>query len=109
MRKEWIAIGAIRFAKKKRRGVSPVRVEELRREIEGGLDMTPIRVNALGDGTYVVRDGRHRIEAHIAAGISHILALVENLWERMRKAFRRTPHRLCGVFSFRQKNTYRFG
>ncbi len=87
MQEVWLPINALRFTAKKRRGVSPKRVEELRREIEDGNAVHPIRVHALGDGTYIVKDGRHRIQAHLAAGIASIAALVENLRERMRRWF----------------------
>ena len=76
-------IGLLRFSSRKRRGVSPKRIEELRIELERGLDVMPIRVNLLGDGTYAVKDGRHRIQAHIEAGISHIYAIVENSKSRL--------------------------
>lgn len=78
-----IAIKDLRFTEKKRRGVCARRVEELRRELEDGRDMTPIKVHALGDGTYVVEDGRHRIKAHLAAGVPFILAYVKDLIGRM--------------------------
>lgn len=58
---------------------------ELQEEIESGREMKPIRVHALHDGTYVVKDGRHRIEAHLAAGLTLIAAVIENLRERMRR------------------------
>ncbi|MDO8600776.1 MAG: ParB N-terminal domain-containing protein [bacterium] len=74
-----LSIGSLRFSEKKRRGVSEKRVEELRRLVEAGRDLPPIRVHALGDGTYVVRDGRHRIKAHLAAGIDCIFSIVENV------------------------------
>jgi hypothetical protein len=79
-----LPIEALRYTTKKRRGISPGRVEELRRAIESGEDVLPIRVNALGDGTYVVRDGRHRIQAHLEAGIGLIYAFVDNLGTRLR-------------------------
>jgi ParB-like chromosome segregation protein Spo0J len=84
----YLPLSVLRFTEKKRRGVSPRRVEELRRALEDGEDMHPIRVHALGDGTFVVEDGRHRIRAHLAAGITMILAIIQNL-ERMWRAFAR--------------------
>jgi ParB-like chromosome segregation protein Spo0J len=79
-----LPIEVLRYTAKRRRGISPRRVEELRQAIELGDDVLPIRVNALGDGTYVVRDGRHRIQAHIEAGIGFIYALVDNLGTRFK-------------------------
>lgn len=84
----YLPIEALHFTKKKRRGVSPKRVGELRQLIEMGSDLPPVRVHALGDGTYVVKDGRHRIQAHIAAGIMLIWAVVENIMRRVRNFFR---------------------
>lgn len=88
----WLPIDQLRFTAKKRRGISPKRVEELRQALEEGDDIRPIRVHALGDGTYIVKDGRHRIKAHIAAGLASIAAMVENLRERMRTWFAMLTH-----------------
>ena len=72
-------------------------------QIENGENIDPIRVNALGDGTYTIKDGRHRIQAHIAAGFSEILAFVENLSETIKRLvqniFRIFPSSL-GTFLF---------
>ena len=73
-----LPIELLRFTEKKRRGICSRRVEELRRLIEMDRDVFPICVRRLHDGTYVVRDGRHRIKAHLAAGINLIAAIVEN-------------------------------
>ena len=89
---EFLSIEFLRITSKKRRGVSAKRVEELRVEIEEGAEMTPIRVRALGDGTYVVKDGRHRIQAHLEAGISVIAAVIEDLATRMRNFWRKMRH-----------------
>ena len=83
-----LSINDLRHTRKKRRGVSPKRVEELRRLIETGEEVRPIKVHALGDGTYIVKDGRHRIQAHIAAGIMLIWAVVENIMRRLCNFFR---------------------
>ncbi len=83
-----LPIETLSFSRTKRRGISPKRVEELRRQIEVGRTMMPIRVCALGDGTYVVRDGRHRVQAHIEAGFQNILAIVENLANRIGRFLR---------------------
>ncbi len=77
-----VPITALRFTKKKRRGVSPRRVEEICQEIESGRDIHPIRVNALGDGTYTVKDGRHRIQAHCLLKLFYVYAVVENILAR---------------------------
>lgn len=79
-----LPIEALRYTTKKRRGICSRRVEEIRQALEFGEDIPPIRVNALGDGTYVVKDGRHRIQAHLEAGIGFIYALVDNLGTKLR-------------------------
>lgn len=84
----WIAVEAIRFVRKFGGGVCRHRVEELRVQLENGADMEPIRVNALGDGTFTVKDGRHRAQAYIAAGYSQILAYIENLPDIARRIIR---------------------
>ncbi len=95
-----LSIESLRFSRKKRRGVSPRRVQELQMEIEADIDYTPIRVNALGDGTYVVKDGRHRIQAHIEAGIDLIYAIIENTTSRILDWLRfiTDQPRISGVF-----------
>ena len=84
MREEWLTIECLRFSRKKRRGVSPKRVEELRQKLEAGEDIFPILVSELHDGTYVVSDGRHRIEAHLKAGVSLICARIKNIIEQLK-------------------------
>jgi len=83
-----LPISTLRFPAKTRGGVSPKRVEELRRALESGEEMFPIKVHALGDGTYVVRDGRHRIQAHLEAGISVIDAVIDNIIQIIKRAIR---------------------
>lgn len=78
-----LAMEHLRTTKKKKRGVCPRRIEELRIALEMGDDIPPIRVNAMGDGTFVVKDGRHRIGAHHAAGMTQIWAIVENIMRRL--------------------------
>lgn len=84
----FLPIGSLRFSREKRKGISPRRVEELREAIEREEDVMPIRVNALGDGTYVVKDGRHRIVASLEAGIHLIEALIENIDDLTKKLLR---------------------
>lgn len=51
----------------------------LRQAIEMGREIRPISVALLADGRYrIVGDGRHRCEAHIRAGCTHIEAIVIN-------------------------------
>jgi hypothetical protein len=83
-----LPVELIRTTNKKRRGVSPHRIREIEMEIERGDELLPIRVHALGDGTYIIKEGRHRFQAHIALGLAHILAIVENLIGRMWRCLR---------------------
>ncbi len=85
----YIALKALRFSEKAGSGVCPHRVEELRVEIENGAEIHPIRVNALGDGTYTIKDGRHRVRAYILAGFSEILAVIENTADRIKRLLRK--------------------
>lgn len=78
-----LSLEHLRTTKKKRRGICPRRIEELRIALEMGEDIPPIRVNAMGDGTFVVKDGRHRIGAHHAAGMTQIWVIVENIMRRL--------------------------
>ena len=93
-----LAIATLRCSKKKRRGICPHRTELLRMALEKGEEISPIRVNFMGDGTFTVKDGRHRIAAHKAALMSQIWAIVENIMRRIRhlRALART--RLAGLF-----------
>lgn len=90
----------LRFSVKKRRGVSPRRVEELRRQIESGHDVLPIRVRRIADGVYTVADGRHRIAAHLALGISFIEAYVTNLVDRIQRFFKNRGFKFFHGFLF---------
>jgi len=83
----YLPLSCLRFSTKKRRGVSPARVEELRKRLEQDIDVLPIRVRSLGDGTYSVADGRHRIAAHLLLGIDLIAACVVNLGRRLVRLF----------------------
>ena len=73
--------------KKGRGGICPHRVREFAYAIERGDDIPPIRVNALGDGTFVVKEGRHRTLAHRMVGMTQIWAIVENIIRRLLRKF----------------------
>ena len=75
----FVSVDLIRISPKRQKGISARRVEELRRRIENDGNVFPVRLCALGDGTYIVEDGRHRIQAYKNAGYTFILAVVENL------------------------------
>ena len=44
--------------------------------LESGNVFSPIKVDLMRDGTYRLRDGRHRTLAHLLNGRTHILAQV---------------------------------
>jgi ParB-like chromosome segregation protein Spo0J len=52
-------------------------VERIRRAIEAGADIEPVVLHELHDGQYIIRDGRHRLQAFELAGIGLVPALVK--------------------------------
>ena len=89
MRRIVVALEDIRISKKRTRGISDRRVDEIIDEIESGREMHPIRLSQLHDGTYTVEDGRHRVTAHRILGFGFIEALVENSTERLKRLWGR--------------------
>lgn len=85
----WVTIDMLRFERRFGGGVCRHRVEQMRMQIEKGVEMRPIRINALEDGTFTIKDGRHRAMAHIVAGFSQILAYIENLPDTIIKILHR--------------------
>ncbi len=75
--------------KKGRGGVCPHRINFFTSALERGDELEPIRVNALKDGAFVVKEGRHRTEAHRLAGLSQIWAVVENIMGRLLRGWTR--------------------
>jgi hypothetical protein len=98
-----LSIHALRTAKKKRRGVCHHRVEALRFLLESGEYIPPIRVNKLEDGTYTIKDGRHRVAAHRRAGMTQIWAIVENVMRPLQplRALCSTPTSVGLLFVFK--------
>lgn len=94
----FLPISSLHITEKKRKGVSSKRVEEIRRKIECGEEILPIKVFELGDGTYVVRDGRHRIKAHLEAGVHYIAAMVENSLRKITEEIKRRFRQFFGGF-----------
>ena len=70
----WAPLAHIRISTRGRRSISAAKVEQFRQWLEQGRDPPPVRLARLGD-IYVVRDGRHRIAAALAAG--HVLIEAE--------------------------------
>jgi len=72
---EWLSMKLIRRDPKKK--LDAKKVERLRQAVEAGREIRPIVVSRMEDGTYrIVGDGRHRYEAHLAAGCGVIAAKI---------------------------------
>lgn len=71
-----IVLDEVVIAKKRRRGVCLKTVERYRKLMEMGVEMPPVTVTQTIQGTYAVRDGRHRVMAARAAGEILIEAVV---------------------------------
>jgi ParB-like chromosome segregation protein Spo0J len=74
----WVPLAQIRISERRRRAISEATVERYRDWLEQGREAPPVRLERHGDA-FVVRDGRHRVAAALAAGHLHIEALVRRL------------------------------
>jgi hypothetical protein len=74
---QYLPVADVHMSAKNQRKVSQARVRQYAADMEWGSDFPPIRVLAVGDH-YVVRDGRHRLMAHIANNYPLIIAIVVN-------------------------------
>ena len=63
----WAPLAEIHISERALRGLSASTVEQYRGWLEQGREAPPIRIARVADG-YVVRDGRHRVAAALAAG-----------------------------------------
>jgi hypothetical protein len=89
----WIPLVQIRIGERRLRGVNAATVELYRRWLEEGREAPPVTLIRHGED-FVVRDGRHRVTAALAAGFGHICArLTELMWSRITAAFARTVGR----------------
>jgi hypothetical protein len=73
----WVPLAQIRISTRRRRGLSSATVERYREWLEQGREAPPVRLARDGDG-FVVRDGRHRVAAALAAG--HAVVKAELRW-----------------------------
>ena len=85
----WVTLAEIQISNRNSRSINQATVELFRRRLEQGHDPPPVRLARHGDA-YVVRDGRHRIAAALAAGHSAVEALLERIrgWLGRRSARR---------------------
>jgi hypothetical protein len=72
---ECVSLADVRIGKRRRRSVNAAKVEQFRQWLEQGRQAPPVRLVRDGAG-YVVRDGRHRVVAAVAAGYADIDAVV---------------------------------
>jgi ParB-like chromosome segregation protein Spo0J len=71
----YVAVNLIHVNPKKYRKLSEAKIQRYVQDFEHGDAFPPISVNNCGD-FYTVRDGRHRLQAQIRAGFTHIAVLV---------------------------------
>ena len=74
----WILLADVRMSERRRQGLSARKVELYRQWLEDGRQAPPVRIARDGDG-FVVRDGRHRAAAALAAGHVGIEAVLRRL------------------------------
>ena len=70
-----VSLADVRIGQRRRRSVNASKVEQYRQWLEQGRQAPPVRLARDGAG-YVVRDGRHRVVAAVAAGHADIDAVV---------------------------------
>lgn len=83
----WAPLAEIRLSNRSARGLSAVTVERYREWLEQGREAPPVRLARHGDG-YLVRDGRHRVAAALAAGHRFIEAEVRPIGRLLRRVKR---------------------
>jgi ParB-like chromosome segregation protein Spo0J len=89
----WAPLAQVRISERRLRSVSQSTVERYRSWLEQGREPPPLRLARQGDG-YVVRDGRHRVAAALAAGHTVVKAQVCRIATMARAAFRRRSRNL---------------
>jgi ParB/Sulfiredoxin domain len=72
----WVPLAEIRISERRARSINAAAVERYRLWLEQGLEAPAVRLARDGDG-YVVRDGRHRVAAALAAGHAGIEAEIQ--------------------------------
>ena len=74
----WVPLAQVRVGERRARSLSAATVERYRQWLEQGREAPPVRLVRLGD-EFVVRDGRHRVAAALAAGHLDIKAVVRRI------------------------------
>ncbi len=80
----WVSLTELRISERSTRSLSAATVEQYRLWLEQGREAPPVRLARVGDA-YVVRDGRHRVAAALAAGLRFIEAKVRPIAGLMRR------------------------
>ena len=78
----WAPLAEVRISERRRRSINQATVERYRQWLEQGREAPPVRLAREGD-TYVVRDGRHRVAAALAAGHALVKAELQRIVERL--------------------------
>ncbi len=89
----WAPLAEIHLSERSARSLSSATVERYREWLEQGREAPPIHIARVGDA-FVVRDGRHRVAAAIAAGYRFIEAEVRPIGLLLRRL--RSIARLSG-------------
>jgi hypothetical protein len=74
----WVPLDEIRISARRRRCINRATVDQYRLWLEDGREAPPVRLVRDGDA-YVVRDGRHRVAAALAAGHAVVKAVVQRI------------------------------
>ena len=83
-----VSLVDVRISERRRRSTNASKVEQYRLWLEQGREAPPVRLARDGVG-YVVRDGRHRVLAAVAAGHADIEAVLSAIARTIRRLTRR--------------------
>ena len=78
----WAPLAQIQISDRRRRTINEATVEQYRQWLEQGREAPPVRLASHGD-VYVVRDGRHRVAAALAAGHTVVEAVLQRITEML--------------------------
>jgi hypothetical protein len=74
----WVLLADVRMSNRRRQSLSVQKVELYRQWLDEGREAPPVRLARDGEG-FVVRDGRHRVAAALAAGHAGVEAVLDRL------------------------------
>ena len=103
----WAPLAEIAISERTLRSLSAATVERYRAWLEQGREAPAIRISRAGD-IYVVRDGRHRVAAALAAGHRFIEAKVQPIVGLLRRLGRSARSLLGGASPAAQTTGMRF-